>query len=62
MQKGRTWVLALLAISSAFAPAAAIWPFPPKRFRGNALIGTGSMGLDPDGSVVAFGDFDGNQL
>ena len=26
------------------------------------MIGAGSMGLDEDGRVVAFGDFDGNQL
>jgi integrin alpha FG-GAP repeat containing protein 1 len=59
-----------LAISSTvfwatnlfISPAFAIWPFPPKRFTGNALIDAGSMGLSGDGRVVALGDFDGNQL
>jgi integrin alpha FG-GAP repeat containing protein 1 len=47
----------------AFAhSAAAIWPFPPKRFSGSSLIGSGSLGLDDDGRVVAFGDFNGDQL
>lgn len=40
----------------------AIWPFPPKRFRGNSLIDAGAMGLSGDGRVVAFGDFNGDQL
>jgi integrin alpha FG-GAP repeat containing protein 1 len=44
------------------SPAQAIWPFPPKRFTGNALIDAGSMGLDGGGRVIAFGDFDGDQL
>ena len=42
--------------------AQAIWPFPPKRFTGNALIDAGSMGLDGSGRVIAFGDFNGDQL
>lgn len=49
---------ALLLVS----PALAIWPFPPKRFTGNTLIDAGSMGLDDDGRVIAFGDFNGDQL
>ncbi|KAF8162813.1 hypothetical protein B0H34DRAFT_295552 [Crassisporium funariophilum] len=40
----------------------AIWPFPPKRFTGNSLIDAGSMGLNGDGRIVAFGDFNGDQL
>ncbi|PPQ63333.1 hypothetical protein CVT24_006706 [Panaeolus cyanescens] len=40
----------------------AIWPFPPKRFRGNSLIDAGSMGLTGDGRVIAFGDFNADQL
>lgn len=40
----------------------AMWPFPPKRFKGNALLGAGSLGLDTDGRVVALGDFNGDQL
>lgn len=49
---------ALLLVS----PALAIWPFPPKRFTGNTLIDAGSMGLDDDGRVIAFGDFNGDQF
>lgn len=56
----------LLFITSAAlfaAPTTALWPFPPKRFSGNSLIGTGSLGLDDgDGSVIAFGDFNGDHL
>ncbi|KAI0081457.1 hypothetical protein K474DRAFT_1613628 [Panus rudis PR-1116 ss-1] len=40
----------------------AIWPFPPKRFSGNALLQAGSMGVETDGRVVAFGDFNGDQV
>ena len=40
----------------------AMWPFPPKRFKGNALLSAGSLGLDTDGRVVALGDFNGDQL
>ncbi|KAI0320316.1 hypothetical protein OF83DRAFT_1162494 [Amylostereum chailletii] len=43
-------------------PTTAIWPFPPKRFTGNALLGAGSMGLDGDRRVVDFGDFNGDQF
>jgi hypothetical protein len=42
------------------APASAFWPFPPKRFSKNALLGAGSLGVE--GRVVAFGDFNGDQL
>lgn len=49
----------LLAIPS---PATSVWPFPPKRFTGNSLVGAGSMGLDNDNRVVAFGDFNADQL
>ena len=52
----------LLSLLLFTLPSHAIWPFPPKRFAGNSLIVAGSMGLDEDGRVVAFGDFDGNQL
>ncbi|KAF9484939.1 hypothetical protein BDN70DRAFT_824769 [Pholiota conissans] len=53
---------AVLATSSVFSPGAAIWPFPPKRFTGTSLIGAGSLGLNGDGRIVAFGDFNGDQL
>lgn len=51
--------LVLLAIPT---PINSIWPFPPKRFTGNALVGAGPMGLDNDGRVVAYGDFNADQL
>lgn len=38
-----------------------LWPLSPKRFRGNSLLGAGSLGLPSDGRVVAFGDFNGDQ-
>ena len=38
------------------------WPFPAKRFTGNSLIDAGTMGLSGDNRVVAFGDFNGDQL
>lgn len=53
--------IALLAFSLV-SPAFAIWPFPPKRFTGNSLIDAGSMGLNSEGRVIAFGDFNGDQL
>jgi integrin alpha FG-GAP repeat containing protein 1 len=40
----------------------AIWPFAPKRFTSNSLIGAGSLGLSESGRVVAFGDLNGDQL
>ena len=57
-----TVVAAAALVALGPSPAAAIWPFPHKRFAGNALIGAGSLGLDDDGRVVAFGDFNGDQL
>ncbi|KAF8520193.1 hypothetical protein BU17DRAFT_46898 [Hysterangium stoloniferum] len=40
----------------------AIWPFTPKSFAINSLIGTGSLGLDANSRVVAFGDLNGDQF
>ncbi|KAJ3731690.1 hypothetical protein DFJ43DRAFT_1132384 [Lentinula guzmanii] len=40
----------------------AVWPFEPKRFSGNSLLAAGSMGLTDPGRIVAFGDFNGDQL
>jgi integrin alpha FG-GAP repeat containing protein 1 len=48
----------LLLVSPVFL----IWPFPPKRFTKNALMESGSMGLDDGDRMVAFGDFNGDQL
>ncbi|KAF8968304.1 hypothetical protein BDZ97DRAFT_1655046 [Flammula alnicola] len=57
-----TTVTAIFVLTGLFSPGLAIWPFPPKRFTGNSLIDAGSMGLSGDGRVVAFGDFNGDQL
>ena len=54
--------LHLLSLLLSFHSAQAIWPFSPKRFKSNALIGAGSLGLEAlDGRIVAFGDFNGDQ-
>lgn len=42
--------------------AYSFWPFPPKRFTGNSLLEAGSLGLGEDQRVLAFGDFNGDQL
>jgi len=55
--------LPLLLSACFISPAiAAFWPFPTKRFTGNSLIDAGSLGLKGDGRIVAFGDFNGDQL
>ena len=55
------FVLTTLAL--LVAPTSALWPFPPKRFSGNALVAAGSLGLDDgDSRVIAFGDFNGDHL
>jgi hypothetical protein len=59
---GRRKANLLLSFALFLSPAYAIWPFPPKRFTGNALIDAGSMGLGGAGRVIAFGDFNGDQL
>ncbi|TBU24831.1 integrin alpha N-terminal domain-containing protein [Dichomitus squalens] len=43
-------------------PSSAIWPFPPKRFSGNGLLTAGPMGVEPDMTVIAFADFNGDQF
>ncbi|KAF8263408.1 hypothetical protein EI94DRAFT_1740946 [Lactarius quietus] len=60
----RLSILLFLTSAALFAaPTTALWPFPPKRFSGNALIGAGSLGLDDgDGRVIAFGDFNGDHF
>lgn len=55
-------ISSLLVSSCLYSSAVAIWPFPPKRFNGNSLINAGSLGLSKEGRVVAFGDFNGDQL
>ncbi|KAL1947265.1 hypothetical protein VTO73DRAFT_14226 [Trametes versicolor] len=51
-----------LAILALAAQTSAIWPFQPKRFRGNALLSAGNMGVEADATVVAYGDFNGDQF
>ncbi|KAI0303281.1 hypothetical protein B0F90DRAFT_1709692 [Multifurca ochricompacta] len=53
----------IISVALFAAPTTALWPFPPKRFSGNALIRAGSLGLDDgDGRVIAFGDFNGDHF
>lgn len=55
-------MLAFLLTCLLASSVHAIWPFPPKRFSGNSLLHAGTMNVDTDGRVVAFGDFNGDQL
>ncbi|KAI0648361.1 hypothetical protein C8Q79DRAFT_906145 [Trametes meyenii] len=57
----KSWTCLFVVLLWAL-PTSAIWPFPPKRFSGNALLSAGSMGVEADASVVAFGDFNGDQF
>ena len=54
--------IVFLITNSLIIPAAAIWPFPSKRFTANAFVDAQTLGLDDIGRIVAFGDFDGDQL
>jgi len=54
--------LILLIVNTVIIPAQAIWPFPSKRFTANAFVDAQGLGLDDVGRIVAFGDFDGDQL
>lgn len=51
-----------LIVLSLNCAAVSFWPFPPKRFTGNSLLEAGSLGLGEDQRVLAFGDFNGDQL
>ncbi|KAJ6570286.1 hypothetical protein DFH09DRAFT_1154556 [Mycena vulgaris] len=53
---------AILALACLPDTAVAMWPFPPKRFSGNSLVDAGSMGINVQGRVIAFGDFNGDQF
>ena len=55
-------MLACLSFLLLLSSASAIWPFPQKRFTKNSLIDAGSMGVDGNARIVAFGDFNGDQL
>ncbi|KIM87422.1 hypothetical protein PILCRDRAFT_276328 [Piloderma croceum F 1598] len=60
-----SWALippTLLSFLFLATPVVPLWPFPPKRFTGNSLIRAGPMGLDDNGRVVAFGDFNEDQF
>lgn len=61
-RRGATATSLLIVVACLVFPTVAIWPFPPKRFSGNSLIDAGSLGLSGEGRVVAFGDFNGDQL
>ena len=52
----------IVSLALFAAPTTALWPFPPKRFSSNALVPAGTLGLDGDDRVIAFGDFDGDHL
>ncbi|OBZ75437.1 T-cell immunomodulatory protein [Grifola frondosa] len=62
MRLRRHMLYTLFAFAYLAPPISAVWPFPPKRFSGNALLGAGSLGMDSDERVVAFGDFNGDQF
>ncbi|WWC89342.1 uncharacterized protein L201_004263 [Kwoniella dendrophila CBS 6074] len=54
--------LAFLSLLSFPQTAQAIWPFKEKRFKEEAFIDAGSLGLqDVKGRVVALGDWNGDQ-
>ncbi|CCM05781.1 uncharacterized protein FIBRA_08014 [Fibroporia radiculosa] len=58
-----SWLpVAALLLVRLISPADAIWPFSPKRFSGNALLDAGSRGVDADETIIAFGDFNGDQF
>jgi integrin alpha FG-GAP repeat containing protein 1 len=53
----------LLLLSDIFIlNTRAIWPFPSKRFSANAFVDAQGLGLEDAGRIIAFGDFDGDQL
>ncbi|WVN88253.1 uncharacterized protein L203_103454 [Cryptococcus depauperatus CBS 7841] len=54
-------VAALIVPLLLFSTAQALWPFKEKRFKDEAFINAGSLGLDKvEGRVVAFGDWNGD--
>ncbi|KAL0947607.1 hypothetical protein HGRIS_013696 [Hohenbuehelia grisea] len=59
---GTGGIPAFLTLALCAHSVCAVWPFPPKRFTGNALIDAGTLGLNTNGRVVAFGDFNGDQF
>jgi integrin alpha FG-GAP repeat containing protein 1 len=53
-------MLAYLVCALLSSSASAIWPFTQKRFK-NSLIDSGSLGIDGNARIVAFGDFNSDQ-
>lgn len=53
-----------LILLPLFQTTRAVWPFPSKRFTANAFVDAQSLGLDDPlaSRIIAFGDFDGDQL
>ncbi|KAJ6515434.1 hypothetical protein C8R45DRAFT_956505 [Mycena sanguinolenta] len=62
LRRRKCFYNALIALACFSDNAAAIWPFPPKRFSGNSLVDAGSLGITVQGRVIAFGDFNGDQF
>ena len=58
----RSCIIWLSFISLLATDVVAIWPFPSKRFTGSSLLEAGPLGITQEGRVVAFGDFNGDQL
>ncbi|KAM6500960.1 hypothetical protein JOM56_003974 [Amanita muscaria] len=54
----RVYALLAFVSSSAFA----IWPFPSKRFTRNSFIDAGSLDVDRNSRIVAYGDFNNDQF
>ena len=52
----------LLPLLLLIPQCAAVWPFTHERFTKNSLIDAGTRGLSGDERVIAFGDFNGDQL
>jgi hypothetical protein len=57
-----TRALVLTAFVLPFHSSYAIWPLPAKKFSGNSMLNAGSLGITAGDRVVAFGDFNGDQL
>ena len=59
-RRARRALLVSLCISSSSVRG--FWPFTSKRFTQNSLIDAGSLGVADAGRIVAFGDFNADQL
>jgi hypothetical protein len=54
-------LLRLLSVSALSPAVLAVWPFPERQYKVEGWINSGQLGLDIKGSVVALGDWDGDQ-